>query len=542
MNFETFTIPKNNKEIFMKPAYEEIAGLIYLNKRGFQSYCFNINGRPYSQFREWVRRETFKKAREYTERMWSLCTNLKIAGDRDFFYRNAAYTPESTIIQTGHAPILTHPGILIKYGLVNNLAKQGNGIGLNLIVDSEICRDPFFSIPHLNGLRSSLEKIPFMTKPDDLPFEEIRYTDLVQLKELRRLVTLYTHNAEMKHTFSEFMDIIMKLHNETENFRDLLTFSRHVYMRRFTIDNLEVPVSHIAETEPFYEFFLHIAQNMKTFADIYNTTLDWYRKEKKIRSKANPLPNLERQGDIIELPFWIWGKNRPRERLFASSGKESHMGLMYRKEIIAELDFTVSGNLSENLKKLVRIKDAGLNIRPRAIINTLYARMFISDLFVHGIGGAKYDLITDEIIKRFYGVEPPSFATISATLHLPFEQYRVTLKDVEGVRDTIKDMNYHPENYTTSEIMRDSSMLSMIREKEMLIMTQIRNQDEKRRVFSRLKELNLLMKEKISTLVREKEKELLSLEKKLRYNSIVSMRDYPFCIYPETLLRELFSL
>jgi hypothetical protein len=49
------------------------------------------------------------------------------------------------------------------------------------------------------------------------------------------------------------------------------------------------------------------------------------------------------------------------------------------------------------------------------------------------------------------------------------------------------------------------------------------------------------MKEKISPLIKEKEKEMGDLEKKLRYNTIVTNREYPFCIYPETLLRELFK-
>lgn len=526
----------------MKPAYEELAGLIDINKERFQSYHFDINGKPYSQFREWVRTETLKKAREYTERMWSLCTELGLPGAENHFHRNDDYAPGTTIIQTGHAPTLVHPGILIKYGLVNNLAQQVQGIGLNLIVDSEVCRNPLFRIPHINGNHSSLEEIPLISKTADLPFEEMRATDLDKLKELRKSVMHSIHNAEMKYAFSEFMDILIKLHKETKHCRDLITFSRYAFTQRFNIVNQEVPLSLICKSEPFFEFFLHIAENMRTFFDTYNTALNGYRKEKMIRSRANPLPNLERQGEIVELPFWIWGKDMPRERLFASLGKESQMRLMYKKEMVAELNFSVSGNHLENLTTLVNIKDAGLNIRPRAIINTLYARMFVSDLFVHGIGGAKYDLITDEIIRKFYGVEPPSYATISGTLHLPYEQQSVTEKEREGLRHTIKDMRNHPENYTTDEIMRDSSMQSMIREKKELIITDIQNRDEKYRAYNRLKELTILMREKISPLIEEKERELVSVEKKLSYNAIVTMRDYPFCIYPETFIRELFSL
>ena len=48
----------------------------------------------------------------------------------------------------------------------------------------------------------------------------------------------------------------------------------------------------------------------------------------------------------------------------------------------------------------------------------MYARLVLSDLFLHGIGGAKYDQLTDLIIARFFGLQPPGFVTLSATVLL----------------------------------------------------------------------------------------------------------------------------
>ena len=62
---------------------------------------------------------------------------------------------------------------------------------------------------------------------------------------------------------------------------------------------------------------------------------------------------------------------------------------------------------------------AGLKVRSRALTNTLFARLFLSDLFIHGIGGGKYDELTDDIIRRFYECEPPDFLVLSATRLLP---------------------------------------------------------------------------------------------------------------------------
>ena len=38
-----------------------------------------------------------------------------------------------------------------------------------------------------------------------------------------------------------------------------------------------------------------------------------------------------------------------------------------------------------------------------------FSRFMLGDLFIHGIGGAKYDELGDEIARRFFGIEPPGF-------------------------------------------------------------------------------------------------------------------------------------
>ena len=182
MILKSFTIPKNNKEIFINPAYEDIPGIIDLNKKRFQSYAFEINGIPFSRFRKQVRSETIKKADEYTEKILSLCSKLNITGTEYIPYVNDFDSSEKAIIQTGHSPSLTHPGILIKHNLVTSISKKLNGIGINMVVNNDACHDNSLNIPNINGLDSYVERIEYLTCLNNLAFEEIRYTDSTQLK------------------------------------------------------------------------------------------------------------------------------------------------------------------------------------------------------------------------------------------------------------------------------------------------------------------------------------------------------------------------
>ena len=75
-------------------------------------------------------------------------------------------------------------------------------------------------------------------------------------------------------------------------------------------------------------------------------------------------------------------------------------------------------------ERLMELQRAGVRIRPRALVTTLWARLALGDLFIHGIGGAKYDCVTDRLIERFFGLTPPRFMVVSATLHLPIQRRR----------------------------------------------------------------------------------------------------------------------
>ena len=49
----------------------------------------------------------------------------------------------------------------------------------------------------------------------------------------------------------------------------------------------------------------------------------------------------------------------------------------------------------------------------------MFVRLLIADQFVHGIGGARYDQVADQIMSKHFGIEPPAFSVTTATLYFP---------------------------------------------------------------------------------------------------------------------------
>ena len=88
--------------------------------------------------------------------------------------------------------------------------------------------------------------------------------------------------------------------------------------------------------------------------------------------------------------LWV----RPGERATLIAGGEE----------LAEVD-PCAGSAEE-------VEEAGISLAPKAVTLTLFARVFLADLFLHGVGGARYDEVTDGIMRRMYGIEPPGSRSV----------------------------------------------------------------------------------------------------------------------------------
>ncbi len=77
----------------------------------------------------------------------------------------------------------------------------------------------------------------------------------------------------------------------------------------------------------------------------------------------------------------------------------------------------------------------------------MFARYLLGDLFVHGIGGAKYDELGDELARAFFRFEPPRFLTLSLTQWLGLEADPATLDRLRAVERSLRDLDWNPDRH-----------------------------------------------------------------------------------------------
>lgn len=570
---KSYKIPSGDREVFVDPPLRSVTELINTNRERNARYGFSLCGMDYATLRSTVRRDIIGLAIKYTADLlshWNIpFRDARIDGD-DFNTNNAV------IFQSGHAPSFYSPGVWIKSHLINKLAKSCSGVGVNVVMDNDIPEEYLVSVPDLSRRPPSIAYIGKINgNRRGMAYEEldgdscsgpdgqtIGITRSIQVK-CAALPNDIAQGKTASRPVNRFTEFLSQSAVCTSNIGEQITFARRRFEEGFGIDNLEIPISRICETGGFQLFFLAIAAESERFADTHNSCLNHYRKENGIRSSANPLPDLKAEvtggAGIVELPFWTWLPGKRRSRLYTRTNREKdylelladddnggcstpHGGTLDDKGLtsLGRLDI---GGSPGNLASLRQIVACGRKIRPKALTNTLFCRLFFADVFIHGVGGAKYDIITDRIMADFFGLRAPEYITISATLFPPLPRFNIDDKRAPLLEEELKGMRHNPDKFIPKRLFNDRlDVQELVREKKKLI-DESRNGggNGARERFLRMKEVNRLLGGKIAPIIKEKELELDVIKEKLGHNAIVMNRNYPFFIYPEELLSEFYG-
>ena len=333
---------------------------------------------------------------------------------------------------------------------------------------------------------------------------------------------------------------------------ECLTAFRHRVESRWGHQQWELPMSQLCESVPFLWVACHLLAHLGRFVEVYNEVRAEYRALYHIKSRNHPVPDLEQRDEWFEAPFWVWRDDQPyRRRVFARQIGRQVILADDTGESFATLPLNESMEACCAVEVLRELPSKGIRFRTRALTTTLFARLFLADLFVHGIGGAKYDEMTDRIMTRFYGVSAPQFATVSASLYLPFaEPFDVAARDEQRLMELIRDLSENPGRHAQSN--HDPRFQELLARKKALIAEQheadartgLSRRERRSRTpenairFRKLRETTEALAAWTADQRRSAEAELQGVQAMRRANTLLTNREFSFALYPEEKIRD----
>jgi hypothetical protein len=512
-----FRAPRANKELLAVPPLADAIEVARANGRSLESSRLVFFGQPLSQLRKIARREALQ-----------LAAGADKAGDGPWFV-------------TGHQPLLFHPGVWVKNFAASALAKLSGGVGLNLVVDNDVVAVPGIVVPAGDPSAPTLQSLPFDAARPSEAWENASIRDRDVWNSFGERLEWAQQPWGIQPLAREFWKPVAA--HPSDRMAEALTLGRMRWERRWGHGNAELTISQMCETASFRRFACHLLSDIDPFHDLHNRVLEEYRANNRVRSRTHPVPDLREDHGWRETPFWAWRKGEAgRQRLFA---QRSPMGVALRVggEVVAELP--LPADPEESIGRLEALSTAGWRLRSRALTTTLFARLFLADLFIHGIGGAKYDEMTDQLLARFYGVTPPEFMTLSGTLHLPFAVTTHTNKE-SACQSRLRELQQHPERHIPEP--RRAELQSFLDEQAALIAEQHAVRAARRsgkKVTSRgpvraqrLREIRSRLRIACASEVAILQTAHHEAAIATRSASVFQNREYAFVLYPEDLLRE----
>ena len=521
--------PRDDRTSLVDPPFASVPSLLSTNAQRAATYDVDLSGRTLSELSALARRELIDEAFRYTSQY------------RDVRRPDAAQGDSRRLVfLSGHQPELFHPGVWFKNFALSRLAEKYDAVAVHLLIDTDTLKAPSIRVPTGTVERPSIETVVLDASAPELPYEERPVVDRGLFAGFAERVERAIRRLVPDPCVGELWPLVLDGVDDEPRLGTCLARGRHRLEGRWGLETLELPQSHVCRFEAFRWFTAHLLLHLPRLWEIYNEGIRCFRQVNHVRSRNHPAPELETEGDWLEAPYWVWTAENPvRRRLFVRQ-QADRLWLTDRHGFETHVPLEADHDAERTAQALALLEQRGIRLRSRALITTMFARLVASDLFLHGIGGGKYDELTDWIVVRFFGVEPPEFMVLTATLHLPVARQHATPDDLRRIDRALRDLTFNPDRYLRTRASGEplpAEIVRWIEQKSHWIATPATPQNARQRYLA-IRQANEALQPHVAShraaLLSERQQTLAAL----RREAILASREYSFCLYPSEMLRD----
>lgn len=518
--FAQYRAPREHGSAIIEPPLSHAPALVRQNMEQAEGWEWEFAGEPIERLRKAARAELVSAAVRYT---------------RAYRDVSASTDPNRPLIMAGHQPELFHPGVWFKNFALSSLGAHLPATVVNLVVDNDLRGAPAVRVPMRDARgKITLGPVAIDGPGRSIPYEQHQIVDQAIFHTFDERLRKAVRHLVDDPCVTELWPHARAAARRCDNTGCALAQGRHALEAELGLQTLELPLSVACRSRSFAAFVVGMLGELPRFHDCYNQAIREYRRAHKIRSSAHPVPELHESDEWLEAPLWIYGDTQPERRPAWVRMQGGCLEISDRQS--SELRIEASPDHPAAADELFAKGNADFKLRPRALVTTMYARLILSDLFLHGIGGGKYDQLGDIIVRRFFGLEPPRFMVMSATALLPGVRLPDASQTVQVIERRIRDTYYHPETFAP-DVGSERGLLMKKRE----LLTAVPPRGEKGAWHARISEVNRRLSDRLRGQREALQQQLTDANERLREQQLLSSREHPFCIFPLDYLRQTFA-
>lgn len=502
LKYSRLNTPPGDGDVLIEPAFGTFESSVAENLAYFGNYNFELCGEHFSSYRRNVR-------------------------------ESAGLDLDRPVVAVGHQPEFPHCGVWAKGVVCHHLASRLGAVGVQALIDHDRLKTNHLVVPCRDSGRIKTSRVVLHEgEPVEL-YEQLPLWSAGDIQRIGDGVRNIEPDIFRESRLSSFLSAFTQC-RAPRDWVSQYAFARSMHERELGIELAVVRASLM----DYGQFFAELFASAPRFAATYNSALATYRRRLGIRGNRHPMPDLEIENDRVELPIWIRASQGVRQRLHVRRAK-GRLEVYAGEQLAHELPAFDSWKQAEMpMADLLTTYE----LRPRALAFTLWARLFLSDFFIHGIGGAKYDRITDLIIREYFGIQPPKYACVSATMMLELPCYQASSAELTRLRRRLRDMRHNPQRYLKP--MGAVPDLLLRRKTAVAEAVRLRNDapddsPARSRVFRRVRDVNQELGVYCEGEMLSCTLHLAELEWQLKSDVVANSREYFHGLFPATRLAKL---
>ncbi len=527
-NAETMIFPSSHwHESVMQPDFSEWADLLAAGRRACRTHA------RLESLRASARRRAIETAQASKRR---LCRKIRDAGvDLPAEVETTDRAAGSSLVVTGHQPVLFHGGLVWKYGWTEHFAREQSAVGLAITIDTDAGDPGAFCFPApdpaAGGDQMRCESATWCATPDVFRYAVFRSSPERQSETDRVAAALrQTVSADQAERFLETAGIVQRLADAGLSAADAGVAARWQAGIGYVLP--ELCLSDLCRFPEAMSLTADIIRQAEEFADVYNAELHSWRRERSIKNPANPFPDLRCADDCQEVPLWLLDESVQQRFRVRVSRDASAAGVT----LSADNGLSLSVPSNELESRLESLCARGLIFVPRGAFVSAMLRLLLADLFIHGTGGGRYDAFTDRLIAAWWNVTPPPFAVASASCYA-FPDRRNRLQRLRNLESQLRDLRFNPQRYFGQGIFPESveSRLRQLMTNKKVALEQMQAMREQgrsgREIGKQIQQISNDMKRLVDDCFAE---ERLALEQMTPQTiEAIECRTYPWFLLPE---------
>lgn len=406
------------------------------------------------------------------------------------------------VILCGHQAEMQHPGITVKTLAASRVAAYVGGVAVNIVVDTDEVGAFAARVP-VWASGPSVCDVALIDPPSSRMSGWEPTPDRATLDHWldRQSKSVSTARLSMS-PLQRFADIARDGLGGGGSLASWATAVR----RRFeaSLDSgttvLELPVSQIISTKAWEDFVSVTLADAVRFSTAYNRALAEFRVRHKTRSAAQPFPDLEvDDAGRWEAPFW------------------SIDGEGFRRSVTVDELRGVPARL----------------IAPKAVTLTLFLRSHLADLAIQGLGGERYDEVTDDL-ANLLGIPLAPRVSATADVLLPWKTDVPATRERSAVLEDRDRVRHHPEEWLDhSELSPNAfdASRALLAEKRALVARIAAPGADKKSIGIRIKSINTELASALEPVIASLDRELAEIEVAEATRQVIETRSFSFPLF-----------